>query len=303
MVRVYNVEEIKKKYELTEDEFQEMYKQAKDLIIGNCQPSKTKPTAIVTGGQPGAGKIGLVLKSKRDLSNIGEDVVVIDSDIYRGLYKNSMEIAEKHPELYSEITDKATGKITKMLLAEIMEKGYNFIFEGTMGKINIIESLKDAPVDFNIIARLIATSREESLLSVFERYILMRQNMGIGRFATIKAHDSRYESYTEIAEMLESKGIEVEVYERSESYETIGSPILLYKTSSENNKYNSVQEAMVAGRKRSFEKCKENIPARLNAINEDLEDLNESNPEFRTEVEKLNTILLQSINRARNEER
>lgn len=302
-MKVYNVEEIKKKYELTEAEFQEMYKQAKDLIIGNSQPSQIKPTAIVTGGQPGAGKIGLVLKSKRDLLNIGEDVVVIDSDIYRGLYKNSMKIAEEYPELYSEITDKATGKITKMLLAEIMERGYNFIFEGTMGKINIIESLKEAPVDFNIIARLIATSREESLLSIFERYIVMRQNMGIGRFATIKAHDSRYESYTEISKILESKGIEVEIYERSENYKTIGNPILLYKTSSKENKYNSVQEAMTAGRKRSFERCKENIPIRLNNINKELENLNESNPEFRAEVEKLNSILLQSINQVRNEER
>ena len=302
-MKIYNVEEIKKQYELSEEEFQEMYKQAKELIIGNCKPSKTIPTAIVTGGQPGAGKIGLVLKSKRDLSNIGEDVVVIDSDIYRGLYKNSMEIAEKHPELYSEITDKATGGITKMLLAEMMEKGYNFIFEGTMGKINIIESLKEAPVKFNVIARLIATSREESLLSVFERYILMIQNMGIGRFATIKAHDSRYESFTEIAQLLEGKDVEVEVYRRSESYETIGDPILLYKTSSKENKYQSVQEALIEGRKISFERCKDKISGRLKAINEDLETLNENNPEFKQEVEKLNEILLKSINERRNEER
>ena len=302
-MKIYNVEEIKKQYELSEEEFQEMYRQAKELIIGICQPSKTIPTAIVTGGQPGAGKIGLVLKSKRDLSNIGEDVVVIDSDIYRGLYKNSMEIAEKHPELYSEITDKATGGITKMLLAEMMEKGYNFIFEGTMGKINIIESLKEAPVKFNVIARLIATSREESLLSVFERYILMIQNMGIGRFATIKAHDSRYESFTEIAQLLEGKDVEVEVYRRSESYETIGDPILLYKTSSKENKYQSVQEALREGRKNSFERCKDKISGRLKAINEDLETLNENNPEFKQEVEKLNEILLKSINERRNEER
>lgn len=303
MMRVYNVDEIKKKYELSEEEFQEMYKQAKELIIGNCQPSKKTPTAIVTGGQPGAGKIGLVLKSKKDLANLGEDVVVIDSDIYRGLYKNSMEIAEKHPELYSEITDKATGRITKMLLAEMMEKGYNFIFEGTMGKINIIESLKEAPVKFNVIARLIATSREESLLSVFERYVLMIQNMGIGRFATIKAHDSRYESFTEIAQLLESKGVEVEVYERSESYETIGEPILLYKTSSKENRYKSVIEALRGGRKISLERCKDKIPERLKAINEDLETLNEKNPGFREEVKKLNEILLENISKNRNEER
>lgn len=299
----YNVEEIKKKYELSEAEFQNMYKQAKELIIGNCQPSNTKPTAIVTGGQPGAGKIGPVLKSKKDLSNLGEDVVVIDSDIYRGLYKNAMEIAEKYPELYSEITDKATGRITNMLLSEVMEKGYNFIFEGTMGKLNIIESLKKAPVEFNVIVRLIATSREESLLSVFERYILMIQNMGIGRFATIKAHDSRYESFTENAKILENKDVEVEVYERAENYETIGEPRLLYKTSSKENKYKSVYEALKVGRKTSFEKCKDMIPARLKAINEDLETLNENNPEFKEEVKKLNNILLMSINKKREEER
>lgn len=299
----YNVEEIKKKYELSEEEFQNMYKQAKELIIGNCQPSNTTPTAIVTGGQPGAGKIGLVLKSKKDLSNLGEDVVVIDSDIYRGLYKNAMKIAERYPELYSEITDKATGRITKMLLAEVMEKGYNFIFEGTMGKLNIIESLKEAPVEFNVIVRLIATSREESLLSVFERYILMIQNMGIGRFATIKAHDSRYESFTENAKILENKDVEVEVYERAEEYDKIEEPKLLYKTSSKENKYKSVYEALIEGRKNSFNKCKNMISTRLNAINEDLEMLNQNNPKFKEEVKKLNNIFYMSIKQEREEEK
>ena len=297
------IEKVKKRYALSEDEFKEMYKQARDLIIGNCKPSKGTPSAIVTGGQPGAGKIGLVLKSKRDLSKIGEDVVIIDGDIYRGLHKNSIEIAEKYPELYSSITDKATGRITKQLLQEVIEGGYNFIFEGTMGKINIIESLKSAPKKFNIIARLIATSREESLLSIFERYILMQQNMGIGRFATIESHDVRFDNFTQIAEVLESKGIEVEVYERSKTYEEIGSPILLYKTSSRDNEYGSVEEALLEGRKRSLERCKGNIESRLQIIRKEIKELKGNNHDLMIELEKLTEILYKSINNFKCEER
>lgn len=297
------IEEIKLKYALSEDEFEEMYDQAKKLIIGDCKPSKGTPTAIVTGGQPGAGKIGLVLKSKREVLSNGEQTVVIDSDIYRGLYKNSMEIAEKYPELYSEITDKATGKITNRLLNELIQGGYNFIFEGTMGKINIIDSLKSAPKKYNIIARLMATSREESLLSVFERYIVMIQNMGIGRYATIEAHDSRYESFTEVSKLLEGKGVEVEVYERSKSIEDIAYPILIYKTSSKENNYSSVEEALSEGRKRSFERCKGDIQIRLKKINEDLKGLIENNPDFKREIDRLNEILSQSIKKYSDIER
>ena len=296
------IEEVKTKYQLSEEEFEEMYEEAKRLIIGNRQPSKGKPTAIVTGGQPGAGKIGLVLKSKRDFKAKSEEVVVLDSDIYRGLYKKSMEIAEKYPELYSEITDKATGKITNRLLNELIQNGYDFIFEGTMAKINIIDSLKASPIEYNIIARLIATSREESLLSVFERYALMIENMGIGRLATIEAHDRRYESFTEVAKELERRDIEVEVYERSESLETIAYPILLYKTSSSQNIYHSVQEALAEGRKKSYKKCKANILERLQELNKKLKGLAERNLEFKTELDKLNEILTRGIEE-NNEER
>lgn len=289
------IEEIKLKYALSEDEFEEIYNQAKKLIIGDCKPYKGTPTAIVTGGQPGAGKIGLVLKSKREVTANGEQTVVIDSDIYRGLYKNSMEIAEKYPELYSEITDKATGKITNRLLNELIQGGYNFIFEGTMGKINIIDSLKSAPRKYNIIARLMATSREESLLSVFERYIVMIQNMGMGRYATIEAHDSRYEGFTKVSKLLEGKGVEVEVYERSKSIEDIAYPILIYKTSSKKNNYNSVEAALSEGRKRSLDRCKGDIQTRLKKINGDLKGLVENNPDFKKEIDKLDKIFSQSI--------
>lgn len=296
------IEEVKKKYQLSEEEFEEMYEEAKKLIIGNRQPSKERPTAIVTGGQPGAGKIGLVLKSKRDFKAKSEEVVVLDSDIYRGLYKKSMEIAEKYPELYSEITDKATGKITNRLLNELIQNGYDFIFEGTMAKINIIDSLKASPIKYNIIARLIATSREESLISVFERYVLMIENMGIGRFATIEAHDSRYESFTKVAKKLEERGIEVEVYKRSESLETIAYPILLYKTSSTKNIYISAQEALTEERKKNYKKCKASILERLQELNKKLKGLAERNLEFKTELDKLNEILIRGI-KENNEER
>ena len=286
---------VKEKYALSEEEFEEMYQKARKLIIGDCKPAEGNPTAIVTGGQPGAGKIGLVIKSKRDMLESQKETIIIDGDAYRGLYKNSIEIAAKYPELYSEITDKATGKITNRLLKEVVNEGYNFIFEGIMGKINIIDTLEKSPYKYNIIARLIATSREESLLSIFERYIVMRENIGVGRLATIEAHDIRYKNFTEVAKVLEGRNIEVEVYERAKNYDQIGNPNMIYKTSKVQKKYRTVEEALNEGRKKSYELCRSNIKVRLEQINDNLNVLCINNANMQKELENLNEILLGRI--------
>lgn len=286
-------EVIKKEYALSDNEFEEMYQQAKTLIIGKCKPAKETPMAIITGGQPGAGKIGLVLKSKREMKEKGKDTVIIDSDSYRGLYKRSIEIAARYPELYSEITDRATGKITNRLLNEVIDGGYNFIFEGILGKINIVNSLQNAPREYEVTARLIATSKEESLLSIFERYIVMLENMQIGRLTTIEAHNTRYDNFTNIAKILEDRGIETEVYERGKDIEHIGYPKMIYKTSANNNMYKTVEDALNAGRIKSFKLCESNIKTRLKEINNSLRDLSYKNPEIKEELEKLNEIFSQ----------
>ena len=111
--------------------------------------------------------------------------------------------------------------------------------------------LQKYKVDYDIVARLLAVSREESLLSIFERYIEMKKAMGIGRMTTIESHNKKYNNFLNIAGTLERRGVEVEVFERSED---IVNPNMTYKTSGKNSRYNSVVEALIRGRKKEAER-------------------------------------------------
>ena len=121
------IEQIKRYYSITNEEFEEMYLQARKITFANYIPTYGRPIAIFTGGQPGAGKSGIVLKTKREFLEMNKGLIVFDLDMYRGLYKKSFEIARRYPDLYSEITGKPAGKIMERLSAEAIKNGYNFI--------------------------------------------------------------------------------------------------------------------------------------------------------------------------------
>lgn len=293
----YEIEQIKQYYSVTNDEFEEMYLLAKKITFANYIPTNNKPIAIFTGGQPGVGKSGIILKTKREFLKKNDDLIVFDLDMYRGLHKKSFEIAKRYPDLYSEITGKTAGKIMERLSEEAIKNGYNFILEGTMGKsVYTLDLLQQYKADYDIVARLLAVSRIESLLSIFERYIEMKKAMGIGRLTTIESHDNKYNNFPNIAGTLETRGIEVEVYERSEY---IGNPKMTYKTSSTNSIYNSVGEALIKGRNNSNRICIKNAIQRLESIKKDLQGFEEKD-KYNNQIETLSKVIEQEIEK--NEE-
>lgn len=295
-----NKDEIKNQYKITDDEFQEMYLKAREITFSNYKPTQDRPIAIFTGGQPGAGKSGFVLKTQKEFSRVNKDLIVFDLDMYRGLYKNSLEIAKRYPDLYSEITGKAAGKIMEKLSEEAIRNGYNFILEGTMGKsVYSLDVLQRYRNDYNIVARLLAVSREESLLSIFERYIEMKKSMGIGRMTSIESHNQKYDNFIDVALTLEGKGVEVEVYERTKD---IANPKRTYKTSRKDNIYISVREALICGRINSERLCMENAANRIESIKRDLQDLKEYN-KFKSQIEILDFIIKNETDRKQEVER
>ncbi len=296
----YEIEQIKQYYSVTNDEFEEMYLQAKKITFANYIPTNNKPIAIFTGGQPGAGKSGIILKTKKEFFKKNCDLIVFDLDMYRGLHKKSFEIAQRYPNLYSEITGKSAGKIMERLSEEAIKNGYNFILEGTMGKsVYTLDLLQKYKADYDIVARLLAVSRIESLLSIFERYIEMKKSMGIGRITTIESHDNKYNNFPNIAGTLETRGVEVEVYERSED---IGNPKMTYKTSGKNSIYNSVGEALIKGRNNSNRICIKNVMQRFEMIKKDLQKFGEED-KYSNQIETLAKIIEQEIKESKEEER
>ena len=282
-------EEAKKKYEMTKEELDEMYFKTRDSIFKKVKPeTKEKPIAMVMGGQPGAGKSGLVMQSRRNFQSIGRDVVVLDVDAYRGFFKNSARLAQEYPEYYSDITDPATGYVMKRLLEEAtIPNGYNFIFEGTLASPQILETIRKFGPDYDIRTRLIGVSKIESTLSIFERYLEMKKKVGVGRLTTIEAHDKRYDGFTKTALTLEDKGILVEVYKRAPKL--MDPPTLLYRTGRKGLTYGSVLEAITKAREESHAACLKTAPERLRTINEDLLALDSKTDVF-VELDKLNKL-------------
>ena len=289
---IEEIEKVKNEYALSEEDFENMYKEVKETVIGDITAPEKQPMGILTGGQPGAGKSSIVIMSKIEFAKEHRNPIILDGDTYRGLYKNSIKLAKEHPELYSEITDSATGKIMGRLIEDTISGGYDFIREGTLNGATIVDQLIESEKNYKFIIRLMAVCREESLLCIFERYIAMQKLMGMGRFTTIKAHDKRYEQFPKTAREQMNKGVETEVYERTDDRKC---PKMIYKSSSTKNEYASMEEAISAGRKRSFVKCMQTAKERLIKINADMKELKIEKPEMLQQLQTLNDIINQAI--------
>lgn len=258
------IEKIKKEYKLNAEEYKEMYQNARKIVF---QDAKTyeKPVAIIVGGQTGSGKGGIDVYSKKEFKEQGVDSIVIDVDSYRMLHPKGDEIVKKYPTLYNDITAQEVGPIAKALLKETIEKGYNFIFEGTMKNTEILETMKKMPKNYNKIVRVIATSPRESLLTAFERNEEQVNVVGYGRFTNVDVHDFSYEGVAKTLKIIEESKVpdRIQIFTRGND---IVSPELVYDSNKEKNEYNTAYETLIAYRKINDEKIKETIEERVNNL-------------------------------------
>lgn len=258
------IEEIKKEYKLNEKEYEEMYQNARKIVFQNAKTYKN-PIAIIVGGQTGAGKGGIDVYSKKEFKKQRLDSIVIDVDSYRMLHPRGEEIVKKYPTWYNDITAQETGPIAKALLKETIEKGYNFIFEGTMKNTEILETMKKMPKNYTKIVRVIATSPKESLLTAFERNEEQVEAVGYGRFTNVDVHDFSYEGVAKTLKVIEESKVpdRIQIFTRGED---IVSPKLVYDSNREKNEYNTAYESLIAYRKINEERMKDTITDRLNKL-------------------------------------
>lgn len=259
-----DIEKIKKEYKLDEKQYEEMYQNARKIVFQNAKTYKN-PTAIIVGGQTGAGKGGLDVYSKKEFREQNVDSIVIDVDSYRMLHPKGDEIVKKYPTLYNDITAQETSPIAKALLEETIEKGYNFIFEGTMKNTEILETMKKMPKSYKKIVRVIATSPKESLLTAFERNEAQINTIGYGRFTKVDVHDFSYEGVAKTLKIIEESKVpdRIQIFTRGKD---IVSPELVYDSYNDKNEYNSAYETLLKYRKIDEEKMKDTIEDRLKKI-------------------------------------
>ncbi len=263
--------------------------------------NNTKPIAVITGGQPGAGKSALIATYKnllKDRYNV--DAVINNADFYRFCVPGSYRIAEDFPESASRVTDPVVKRMRKNLMEESIAQGQSIIIENTLGDTIAVDMMQESDVH-DIWLALMAVPREESLLSDFERYIKMKESCDVARLVSIEAHDKRYIALDKIAVELENKGMRTLVHSRGK---TEDDPVVIEYDSlnPEKSNYRSALEAMQTIRYRDFKQGVSGYGKRLKTIRAKMEGFGMTKDE-EEELKKLEQIIGLSISKEESRER
>lgn len=259
-----------------------------------------RPIAVITGGQPGAGKSALIATYKsilEDKYNIKP--VINNADFYRFCVPGSYKIATDFPESASRLTDPVVKMMRKNLMEESISQGQSIIIENTLGDTIVVDRMQQSNVH-DIWLALMAVPREESLLSDFERYIKMKDACDVARLVSVEAHDKRFHALDKIATRLENEGVRTIVHSRGETEEDFAVPEYDSADTSD-KKYGSVAEAMGAIRRKDFRAKVPGYAGRLKTIRQRMEGFGMTKDE-EGELEKLETIVGLSIERAGEKE-
>lgn len=255
--------------------------------------SNKKPIAVITGGQPGAGKSALIATYKAILEEQYDIKPVINNaDFYRFCVPGSYKIATDFPESASKLTDPVVKLMRKNLMEESIAQGQSIIIENTLGDTIAFDRMNQSKVH-DIWLALMAVPREESLLSDFERYIKMKDACDVARLVSVDAHDKRYYALDKIASELENKGVRVIVHSRGETEQDFA--VVEYDSAcNEDKKYSSVRDAMTQVRAKKFKEAVSGFPERLGKIRQRMEEFGMT-PDEELELKKLEEIINLSV--------
>lgn len=203
--------------------------------------------AFVLGGQTGAGKSGLVNMIFQEAKKNSQGIFLIDDDQFRKFYPRYEEIMAECPEFSTILTAKGSGPVTPKVMKYASDNGLNFIFDGTMKNPRILDTASKWK-DYNVSYKIMATSRIESLISIFERNAYLRQN-GFGRPISVEAHDETYNGIEGTIKKLEQEqpDADIEIYIRGNNSDRI--PRLIYSPK-QKGMYRNAAEALLQGRER-----------------------------------------------------
>ena len=256
-------QEILRKYKLSEQEHDLYYKIIKRTYTSGKIPVQN-PTAVIIGGQTGAGKSGLIGYSTKMFKD--GNVIIINSDEIKPFHPQSEEIARLYPKLYTKITDQESNTWTSQLFEELRREGYNIIFEGTMKNNRIadesITELED--LGYTVVVRGLAVCDLESRMSILERYEGQVAKKGWGRLVVTDHHNQTYHGMPNTIDYIENMGRYdiLEIFARADRPDE---PLRIYSAHNPESK-EKIEKAVEGkshiskhGRKFGFENAKDSI--------------------------------------------
>lgn len=184
------LEKLKEKYTVPDEKLEEIG----DLIISKLTNGKTpveNPVAIIVGGQPGAGKSGLIDKTVAEMDNS----VIFDLDDFRYFHPDIKEILKNYPNDLATFTIKFVNDVfKKFVFFKVIKMKYNIISQKTLRDDEIIaDTLVDLDkMGYTVVVRALAVHELESKLSALERSLAVKRTVGFCRWTPIKTQDYAY---------------------------------------------------------------------------------------------------------------
>lgn len=178
--------------------------------------SQTPPIGLLVGGQPAAGKTGLISHIKQLSGHSG--YVEINGDDLRNWHPNYMRLLKKDDKVAADETQIAVNMWVENLLKATIASSKNLIIEGTMRKpqvpIETAQLLKDNGYRVGVYA--MAIPFWQSVLRIYERYETQKEQMGHGRFSDLGIHKQAYENFVpSLTKLLHSRKVDfIKVYGR-----------------------------------------------------------------------------------------
>lgn len=241
-----SLEEIKKKYKLSDEEHNRIGKEIIKIMLHDKYPVKN-PTAIIDIAPPASGKTGLNGYATEQF--IDNNVVIINSDELKPFHPNIDEIAKLYPQYYTKVTDQESNTWTSDLFDTVLKEGYNVIFEGTGKNTRILETIKSKMQAYHVIVRGMAVNELNCLMSILERYENQVSTKGWGRLVTLSHFYETYNEMPNTINTIENSSVvnSVEIYKRGNLPHK---PIKIYDSNDkENGRFPNSKLAVLAGRK------------------------------------------------------
>ncbi|MRD49349.1 AAA family ATPase [Caenimonas koreensis DSM 17982] len=198
--------------------------------------AQNRPTIVLVGGQPGAGKSVAAAAVRSELAAQG-GFIHVDADRMR----ERIRIGDSRPP--SEQTQADAGRLVTSLRELAMQGRRNMVEEGTFrnadGAGKFIQSLREQGYRVELVA--VATPREESLLGVYQRHEMQHAaGSNNPRFIAESYHDDALQGFDTTVAKTATQLDRVRVVNRTGE--------LLYDSNSPRNSQGNAFEALATGR-------------------------------------------------------
>lgn len=153
------------------------------------------PTAVLVGGQPGAGKSGAIRDVSARLAATSGAPVIISGDELREFHPHWKAHARSDANAARD-TQRDAGLWYQRLYREAVALQKNVVFETSMRNPHAVERLSKElrAAAYRVEAVIVAVDRETSRLSTIERYAKQVEGSEIPRFVPGRYHDDAYDS-------------------------------------------------------------------------------------------------------------